>query len=103
MLNFCVVLCSILLISNCGRAELFYKESFDEDPFATGKWVKSSDEKYTGQPVMIKGSGKAAPGFEDDQGLSLTQEMKFKPHGIGIRTVRIVRNRYAGGNGLCPV
>ena len=67
MLNFCVALCTILLITGYGKAKLFYTESFDEDPFATGKWVRSGDEKYAGQPVMIKGSGKAAPGFEEDQ------------------------------------
>lgn len=34
---------------------LFFYETFDEeDPFSTGKWSKSSDEKYINQPLMVK-------------------------------------------------
>jgi calnexin len=57
---------------------VFFRETFDEiqDVFRS-KWAKSSDPKYTDQPVMIKHADRPPRGFERDKGLSLTQEMKF--------------------------
>ena len=61
-----------------GKSGILFSENFDDgDVFSSGKWTKSSDEKYAGQPVMVKGPDKAAKGFSGDKGLSLTQEMKF--------------------------
>ena len=66
---------SVLAVA-LGKSGILFSESFDEgDVFASGKWTKSSDEKYAGQPVLVKASDKAAKGFSDDKGLSLTQEM----------------------------
>jgi hypothetical protein len=34
---------------------LFFSETFDDvEPFTSGKWVKSSDEKYRDQPLAVK-------------------------------------------------
>lgn len=34
---------------------LFFLETFDDaEPFTSGKWVKSSDEKYREQPLAVK-------------------------------------------------
>lgn len=55
---------------------LFFYETFDEDPFASGKWQKSLDEKYVDQPITIT-AGKLPPkGYEGDKGLQLSKEMK---------------------------
>ena len=41
--------------SKLATDNLFFYETFDEeDPFSSGKWSKSSDEKYAEQPLMIK-------------------------------------------------
>lgn len=78
MLVFSLVV-ALTVVSYVTGSSLFFQESFDgEDPFSSGKWVKSKDEKYNNQPVMVKSSSKAAPGVHaKDKGLSLTQEMKF--------------------------
>ena len=54
----------------------FYLESFVDDAFLEGRWKRSQDPKYDGQPVMVKASDKPGKGFEIDKGLTLTQEMK---------------------------
>ena len=42
---------------------LFFYETFDdEDPFASGKWIKSSDAKYEDQPLMVKTLSKPIEG-----------------------------------------
>jgi calnexin len=57
--------------------KLFFSETFDAaDPFESGKWIKSSDDKYLDQPILIKPSSTAPTGFETDNGLFLAQEMK---------------------------
>jgi hypothetical protein len=44
--------------------DVFFHENFDgEDVLASGKWVKSTDEKYGNQPVMIKTLGKPIKGY----------------------------------------
>mmetsp|Transcript_20906 Transcript_20906/g.30105 ORF Transcript_20906/g.30105 Transcript_20906/m.30105 type:complete len:528 (+) Transcript_20906:89-1672(+) len=64
------------------RDKLIFSETFDdEDVFSSGKWVKSSNEKYRDQPVMIKPAIGAPPELSDDKGVELTQEMKF--YGFG--------------------
>lgn len=58
--------------------DIFFYESFDgpDDIFESGRWVKSKNAKYADQPVLIKSSDTAPPGFENDKGIILTQEMK---------------------------
>lgn len=56
--------------------DLFFFESFDEDVFANGKWVKSKVDKYSNQKVLIKPSNTAAVGFENDKGLVLSEEVR---------------------------
>ena len=72
-----VVICAAVSPVNAA-GNIFFQETFDDlDPFASGKWSKSGDDKYADQPVMIKGSDRAVAGWENDKGLSLTQEMIF--------------------------
>ena len=34
---------------------LFFAETFDDvDPFTSGRWIKSSNDKYVGQPILVK-------------------------------------------------
>jgi len=57
--------------------KLFFYETFDEgDPFESGKWVKSGDEKFANQPVTIRVAKSPTKGYEDDKGLQLTESMK---------------------------
>ena len=72
------------IVVQCSDRFLFY-ETFDEgdDAFNSGRWIKSSQDKYTDQPVMIKPPTKATPGFEEDKGIQLTQEMKH--YGFGAK------------------
>lgn len=51
------------------------------DVFSSGKWVKSSIEKYAGQPLNITSGLSPAVGFEKDSGVQLTQDMKY--YGFG--------------------
>ncbi len=61
---------------------LFFYETFDsENVFSSGKWIKSLDPKYVNQPVQIGSSKPVTAGFENDNGIKLTQEMKF--YGFG--------------------
>lgn len=69
-------LCTLL---SCGLAQdaLLLRETFDgpEDVFES-TWVKSSHEKYVNQPIKVKPPTKVIPGYENDKGVQLTQEMK---------------------------
>lgn len=57
---------------------LFFYETFDEgDPFSSGKWIKTKVEKYSDQPVLIKPANSPAKGFEHDNGLQLSKDMKY--------------------------
>lgn len=56
---------------------LFFVETFETDPFKSNMWIKSNDNKYTSQPVQWAESAHAAPGFENDKGLLLSEEMKY--------------------------
>lgn len=56
---------------------LFFFESFDgPDPFKSGKWQKSRNNKFTGQPLLIKPADKAPAGFQTDKGIQLGMDMK---------------------------
>ena len=59
------------------QSNIFFQESFDSNPFLSNKWVKSTDEKYRDQPVQWVASSFSAPGFENDKGLLLSEEMKY--------------------------
>lgn len=65
------------------QEKLFWSETFNEDPFSNGKWVKSSNEKYDNTPAKIMSSISAPDGFKNDNGIQLTQEMKH--YGFGSR------------------
>jgi calnexin len=62
-------------------AELLFSETFDSDPFASGKWILSTKDKYQGQPVKVMPSTTASPEFASDNGVQLTQEMRH--YGFG--------------------
>ncbi len=73
---------SALVVGN--ENKLFFSETFDgEDPFTSGKWVQSLDEKYKNQPIMVKTASNPIVGFESDKGVQLTQEMKY--YGFGAK------------------
>lgn len=77
------------LASDLPVQKLDFYETFDEKTgglFTSGKWVKSSLPRYKNQPVMVKRALNAAPGFEADKGLQLTQEMKH--YGLGTKFAR---------------
>jgi calnexin len=68
---------------------LDFYETFDEvGAFTSGRWVKSAVKKYRMQPIMVKPPAKAAPGFEEDKGLDLTQENKY--YGVASKLPRVV-------------
>lgn len=67
---------TIFVTANSGN-DLFFLETFETDPFKSGKWLKSEDPKYKNQPVVIRSAAKPAVGFENDNGLLLSQEMKY--------------------------
>ena len=70
-------LTTISLASSSAPAGLFFYETFDEaDPFESGKWTKSSDEKYVDQSISITPAKQPVKGFENDKGLQLSKEMK---------------------------
>lgn len=87
-----IKLISVLAVAGmCGAADtgylaadlpvqnLVFFETFDEKTgglFTSKKWIKSTLPKYKNQPAMVKRALNAAPGFEEDKGLQLTQEMK---------------------------
>ena len=60
-----------------GSPDILFHETFDTDPFAAGTWHKSAAAKYAEQPVLIRPPTHPIKGFEDDQGLVLSQERKF--------------------------
>lgn len=66
-------------------ARLHFLETFDagSDVFESGKWTRSSVDKYADQPVLIKTVQTPMPGFETDKGLELTQEHKY--YGVSTR------------------
>jgi calnexin len=69
------------LIITATHATIFFKETFDTDPFESGKWVLSEQSKYAHQPVKVMASDTAPTEFKDDKGVQLTQDMKH--YGFG--------------------
>eukprot|EP01041_Mallomonas_annulata_P011429 gene11429-23905_t len=65
---------------------LGFFETFQTDPFASGKWVKSTLPQYENQPLEIKPSTSAGEGFEDDNALELAEEMKHYAVGTKFTT-----------------
>ena len=50
-----VLAVAVTVKSTLPTENLFFYETFDEvDPFSSGKWVKSTNDKYADQPVMVK-------------------------------------------------
>lgn len=82
MVKLCLPFIALATLSNAVNAftleDALFFEDFDgsEDVFASGKWVKSLNAKYANQPVMVKAPTKTTPGYENDCGVQLTQEMK---------------------------
>ena len=50
-------------------AETFFAETFDEDVFSSGSWVKSAAEKYRGQAVLVKNAS-----VTGDPGVQVVEE-----------------------------
>ena len=57
---FCLFVCiaSVLAVavqSKVSTTDLFFAETFDDvDPFTSGNWLKSLNEKYNDQPLLVK-------------------------------------------------
>lgn len=83
---FAAVTCSDYVIHGGVADNLYFLETFGAatDRGSTGsealhgdhQWVKSKVGKYLDQPVLIKPPNKPVKGYESDNGLQLTQEMK---------------------------
>ena len=54
-------------------SEVLFNESFDSDPFTSGRWLKNNASKYSNQPVQYM-PVRSSQG--EDFGLQLTQDMK---------------------------
>jgi calnexin len=79
---FASLILSQLVVSHSTETGSFhFLERFDTDVFSSGKWVKSNEKKYVNQPVLLKPGKNAGEGFENDNGVELTQEMKH--YGFG--------------------
>jgi calnexin len=83
-------LCFLAILSVCSQlgaannAGLEFVETFDgPNPFEAGTWSFSTNSKYLGQPVKVMPAGDAVPGYENDKGVQLTQEMKH--YGFGAK------------------
>jgi len=84
---FAAVTCSDYVIHGGVADNLYFLETFgvasdtdrsagSEDLHGDHRWIKSKVGKYLNQPVLIKPPNKPVKGFESDNGLQLTQEMK---------------------------
>lgn len=82
MVKLCALLVAFGSLSIVAKAftpdDVLFVENFDgpEDVFESGKWVKSLDPKYAEQTILVKAPTKTTPGYENDRGVQLTQEMK---------------------------
>ena len=79
-LKFAIFFPSILVITTI-HGKIVLKENFDTNVLESKKWIKSDQEKYQDQPVMILPGPNPVPGYENDKGIQLTQEMKH--YGFG--------------------
>ena len=77
-LLFILSLSAVYVAESFDDSKLFFLETFDKgDIFENGKWFKSKDDKYVDQPVLLKATNKPLKGFENDKGITLSQDMKF--------------------------
>lgn len=74
LLTVCIICCSLKETVN---AEPFLSETFQTDPFLSNGWIKSTQEKYVGQPVKWAASSSPVAGFESDKGLLLSEDFKY--------------------------
>lgn len=79
------VVAVLLSVTANNDEKLIFYEDFDQvvDVFTSGKWVKSGNEMYADQPILIKPPTRTVVGYELDKGVQLTQEMKH--YGFGAR------------------
>eukprot|EP01039_Chlorochromonas_danica_P007912 gene7912-8729_t len=94
MISNLIVVLSLLLALFSAQAYtradgVYLLETFDSDPFQSGRWVKSSAAKYVNQPVQVMASVSAPPEFESDMGVQLTQEMQHYGFGAAIDSVPV--------------
>ena len=52
-----------------GSADVFFTETFDEDVFATSRWLKSAAEKYRQQALLVKNAS-----VSEDPGVQVVEE-----------------------------
>jgi hypothetical protein len=62
-------------------AELLFVETFDHDIFTSGRWQKSSKEKYTRQRIQVQPAKYAPDSFANDHGLHA--DLPLKHYGVG--------------------
>ena len=90
MLSFKAATVALSIIGACSgynKQNIHFVETFDEGAvFASGKWQKSTREKYADQPLMIKPAIDSPPELINDKGVELTQEMKFYGFGSAFDT-----------------
>lgn len=72
---------SLSLLSRVS-AEILFQETFDENPFDSGRFFISNDEKYAASEEYVrwKAQDKPIAGFEHDKGLQLTKD--FMHYGV---------------------
>jgi len=87
------VIAALVFLSSVrdSASKIVFSEQFNSDPFASSRWVKSSDSKYAGQPVAYLPGPNPVAGFENDKGLQLTQEMKH--YGFGAKFDELLRTK----------
>ena len=85
MIYKCIAAVGLALSAHISAAisteKLFFVESFDDEPFTAGRWVKSLDPKYVDQPILYKSANMPADGYANDNGLQLSKEMRY--YGFG--------------------
>lgn len=60
---------------------IHFIETFESDPFTTGKWATSQVSQYVDQPLKRMPARRTGEGFENDYGLQLTMDLKH--YGFG--------------------
>jgi calnexin len=82
------------LSATTGRNNLYFVETFDDgNVFESGKWVKSNQEKYQDQPILIKPAMNSPPELLEDKGIELTKEMKFYAFGSKFPSPMVVKDQ----------
>ena len=75
---------------------LFYAETFDDvDPFTAGRWIRSSDEKYVEQPLLVKTLSNPVKGANDSsetlQTAHITLRLTFELQAINGISVNLLQ------------